>query len=96
MFHIGVLKKLHSLRELDLSNNLIKEFEQSFSDNITKINLANNMLHSLEWESISNLTNIIEFDLRNNNLTHINDSLVNKLQLGLNMHVKGNNICITN
>lgn len=80
-----------SLQLLDISYNNLKEFNQTFSSNVSQLLLANNKIHSISWNFLVNLPKLLEIDVRNNNLTKLNESLIDKLNAGMKISVQGKN-----
>lgn len=78
-----------SLQLLDISYNNLKEFNQTFASNFSKLLLANNKIHSISWNFLTKLPRLSELDISYNNMTKLNESLIQKLESGMKMVVQG-------
>jgi Leucine-rich repeat (LRR) protein len=91
---IDVLGNLTSLEILDLSYNRIKDLndpENPFMlpSNLTHLYLQNNAIQQIDYSVIANLTNVKEVNFENNQLSHLNKSMIDLIKNGVSIHFKG-------
>lgn len=90
----GVLGNLTELEVLDMSFNGLTDLadeENPFNlpINLTHLYLQNNKIEKIDYEKITNLTNIKEINLENNRLERLNKTMVDLIRAGVLIHFKG-------
>lgn len=87
---------LSSLKDLDLSNNRIKELTHElsektiFNDNLENLNLGNNNISVISEYAFNNLINLIELNLSENLLDNLPDNIFQNLNKLTDLYLYNN------
>lgn len=57
--------------------------------NLTHLYLQNNKIEKIDYDKITNLTNIKEINVENNRLERLNKTMVDFIRAGVSIHFKG-------
>lgn len=90
-----VTGNLTALEVLDLSNNKLTNLNDpeapfNLPANITQLYLQNNEIFKIDYEKMTSLKNIQEINLENNQLKHLNKSLIEAIKTGVSVMFSGN------
>lgn len=90
-----VIGNLTALEVLDLSNNKLTNLNDidapfDLPENITKLYLQNNGIYRIDYEKIAQLKNLKEVNFENNQLLHLNKSLIDAVKRGISVRFEGN------
>lgn len=90
-----VLGNLTSLEVLDLSFNSLSDFQTSeapfnLPENITHLYMQNNKIFRMDYEKITELSNIVEVNLENNDLLYLNKTMIDAIKANVTIRFAGN------
>jgi len=85
---------LKGLLRIYLNQNELKELPENIFGNLTHVHVANNKLHTITSNSFTNLSRLILFNGRNNQIDEIDPIFFNDTQSMYNLQLYGN-ICVS-
>lgn len=90
-----VIGNLTALEVLDLSDNKLSSLSDpdapfDLAENVTHLLLQNNELFKVDYDKIKKLKHLKEINLENNQLSHLNKTLIDAIKSGVSVKFSGN------